>query len=146
MVFKFLTAAALAGSVALLPAQRATADAGDFVGGLIVGGLVGSAIQKNKQKTVQRQQTYRSGIPSTQEGRVIQSSLNYFGFNAGAVDGQLGQRSRNAISSYQAYLGYPITGQLSPFEYNLLTTSYNRAQAGGYTTNQAIANNPEASR
>jgi peptidoglycan hydrolase-like protein with peptidoglycan-binding domain len=146
MVFKFLTATALAGSVALLPAQRATADAGDFVGGLIVGGLVGSAIQKNKQKTVQRQQTYRSGIPSTQEGRVIQSSLNYFGFNAGAVDGQLGQRSRNAISSYQAYLGYPITGQLSPFEYNLLTTSYNRAQAGGYTTNQAIANNPEGVR
>jgi hypothetical protein len=72
--------------------------------------------------------------------------LNYFGFNAGSVDGQLGRQSRSAISRYQAYMGYPATGQLSPFEYDLLTTSYNRAQAGGYQTQQIIATSHDGTR
>ncbi len=144
MFFKYLTAAALATSVAVIPADRVNADAGDFIAGAIIGGIVGSAATKQNQK--KRQRVYRSGIPSTQEGRVIQSSLNYFGFNAGRVDGQLGRQSRAAVSNYQAYMGYPVTGQLTPFEYNLLTTSYNRAQAGGYATTQAISTNPDGVR
>ena len=146
---KRITAAALAASVALTPASQVSADAGDFIAGAIIGGVVGSQVQKNKQRQrtyTTTRRTYRSTIPSTQEGREIQSSLNYFGFNAGTVDGQLGQRSRNAISSYQAYLGYPVTGQLSAYEQNLLITSYNRAQAGGYATNQQIAGNPDGPR
>lgn len=144
MFSKHLTAAALAASVAALPASRGSADAGDFVAGALIGGIVGHAVTKNNQKKKQR--VYRPGIPSTQQGRQIQSSLNYFGFNAGTVDGQLGQRSRNAISSYQVYMGYPATGQLSAFEQDLLVTSYNRAQAGGYQTTQLVAANPDGTR
>lgn len=144
MFSKHLTAAALAVSVAAMPASRATADAGDFIAGALIGGVVGHAVTKNNQKKKQR--VYRSRIPSTQEGRQIQSSLNYFGFNAGRVDGQLGRQSRNAVSSYQAYMGYPATGQLSAFEQDLLVTSYNRAQAGGYQTTQLVAANPEGTR
>lgn len=144
MFSKRLTAAAIAASVAAMPVSRAAADAGDFVAGALIGGIVGHAVTKNNQKKKQR--VYRSGIPSTQQGRQIQSSLNYFGFNAGRVDGQLGQRSRNAIAAYQAYMGYPATGQLSAFEQDLLITSYNRAQAGGYQTTQLIAANPEGTR
>lgn len=144
MLSKRLTAAALAASVAIMPAARATADAGDFIAGALIGGIVGHAATKNAQKKKTR--TYRSRIPSTQEGRQIQASLNYFGFNAGRVDGQLGRQSRTAVANYQAYLGYPATGQLSPFEQNFLVTSYNRAQAGGYQTTQLVAQNPEGAR
>ncbi|MGB7243349.1 MAG: peptidoglycan-binding domain-containing protein [Sulfitobacter sp.] len=149
MISKYITGAVLAASVAVAPADEVAAgDAGSFVAGALIGGLVGSQIQKNRgtRRYTTTRRTYRSRLPSTHEGRQIQSSLNYFGFNAGAVDGQLGRRTRNAVSSYQAYLGYPVTGQLSPYEQNLLITSHNRAQAGGYATNQLIATNPEGTR
>lgn len=147
MFTKIITASVLALSVAVIPAERATADAGDFVAGAIIGGIVGHAATRQNQRKRTTRRTYsRPRIPSTQEGREIQASLNYFGFNAGTVDGQLGQRSRNAVSSYQAYLGYPSTGQLSPFEQNLLISSYNRAQAGGYAVTQQAAANIDGTR
>lgn len=136
-------------SVAFVPTSRASADAGDFVAGAVVGGIAGHLITKNQQqkKAAQQRQTYqRSTIPATQRGAEIQSSLNYFGFNAGAVDGQLGRQSRSAISSYQAYLGYPVTGQLTPFEENLLVSSHMRAQAQGPAAMQLIASNPDGTR
>ena len=130
--------------------NTASADAGDFIGGAIIGGIIGSQIQKNKQTTRKTyRKTYRSTrqrLPATQEGRMIQTSLNYFGFNAGAVDGQLGRRSRSAISSYQAHMGYPVTGQLSEWEKDFLLDSYDRAQAGGAATMQQIAANPQGPR
>ena len=146
MYFKAMTGAVLAASLALVPAEQAEADAGDFIAGAIIGGIVGA--NANKQRTT-RTRTYRQSrprIPSTHEGRQIQASLNYFGFNAGTVDGQLGRRSRQAITAYQGYLGYPMTGYLSPFEKNLLISSYNRAQAGGYNTQQLVANNFDGTR
>ncbi len=156
MFSKTVTASVLALSVAILPAERATADAGDFVAGAIIGGIVGHAATKQNQRKKAATRTQRSvsskpraakpRLPSTQEGREIQASLNYFGFNAGTVDGQLGRRSRNAISSYQAYMGYPVTGALSPFEQNLLISSYNRAQAGGYAVTQQAAANVDGTR
>ncbi|WP_299690875.1 peptidoglycan-binding domain-containing protein [uncultured Tateyamaria sp.] len=151
MISKTITASAVALSLAVIPATKVAADAGDFVAGAIIGGIVGHAATKQNQRKrattrTYTKKTYKPRIPSTQEGRNIQASLNYFGFNAGGVDGQLGRQSRAAISNYQAYMGYPATGQLTPFEQNLLITSYNRAQAGGYTVNQQIAQNPEGTR
>jgi len=58
----------------------------------------------------------------------------------------MGSNTRNAVSQYQAYLGYPVTGHLSEFERNLLTTSYNRAQAGGYAVQQQVASNIDGTR
>lgn len=146
MFSKTITASVLALSLAIVPAERTEADIGDFVGGVAVG-AIGSAIIRNEQRKRQTTRRYtRPRIPSTQEGREIQASLNYFGFNAGTVDGQLGKRSRNAISSYQGYMGYPITGYLTPFEQSLLISSYNRAQVGGYAVSQQIAANPDGTR
>ncbi|MCX7560412.1 peptidoglycan-binding domain-containing protein [Sulfitobacter sp. F26204] len=150
MIFKFFTVALVGTSLAILPAQEAKADAGDFIAGAIIGGIVGA--NANKQRTQKRtyKKSYkkpaRARIPATQEGRNIQASLNYFGFNAGTVDGQLGRKTRDAVSQYQAYLGYPVTGQLSAFEQNLLTSSYNRAQAGGYAVQQQVAATPDGTR
>ncbi|WP_299872117.1 peptidoglycan-binding domain-containing protein [uncultured Sulfitobacter sp.] len=147
MIFRGLTAAVFAVSLAIIPAEQAEADAGDFIAGAIIGGIVGANAKKQRRTTTRStRKTYRSKLPSTQEGRSIQASLNYFGFNAGTVDGQLGRRTRNAVSQYQAYLGYPVTGQLSAFEQNLLISSYNRAQAGGYATQQLVASNIDGTR
>jgi hypothetical protein len=53
----------------------------------------------------------RPSIPSTQQGIQIQTALNYFQFNAGAVDGQIGPGTRRAIERYQAAMGYPVDGR-----------------------------------
>lgn len=148
-MFKAVTGAIVAASLVVIPAERAEADAGDFIAGAIIGGIVGANAKKQRRTTTKRSyrnKSTRSSLPSTQEGKSIQASLNYFGFNAGSVDGQLGRKTRNAVSQYQAYLGYPVTGQLSAFEQNLLLSSYNRAQAGGYAVQQQVAATPDGTR
>ena len=150
MYFKHLAVALVATSMVAIPAERVEADAGDFIAGAIIGGIVGANAKKQRATTrsTNRRTTTkkRSTLPSTQEGKNIQSSLNYFGFDAGSVDGQLGRKTRDAVSQYQAYLGYPVTGKLSTFEHNLLISSYNRAQAGGYAVQQQVAANPDGTR
>lgn len=153
MRIRYCVTAAIAAAILVSPAERAEADAKDFIAGAIVGGVLGHAARSQSQpqrkvyrSTKSAKKTYRPRIPATQEGRQIQTALNYFGFDAGSVDGQLGAKSRQAISAYQAYLGYPVTGQLNVFEQDLLISSYNRAQAGGYATQQRIAANPDGTR
>ena len=147
---KGLSTALVAAALAVSPPTRVAADAGDFVAGAIVGGVVGHALtkesQRKQQAQQQSQQAQRSTIPSTSEGSQIQTSLNYFGFNAGGVDGQLGRRSREAISRYQAYMGYPATGQLTTIEQDILVSSYQRAQLGSYEVNQQMASHPDGAR
>lgn len=148
MTNKSLKSVLIVSVMALAPVQPAMADAGDFIAGALLGAVANQAARNNKQKRT-RTRTVRKArprLPSTQEGREIQSSLNYFGFDAGTVDGQLGRKSKNAISNYQIYLGYAPTGQLSAFERNLLISSYNRAQAGGFATQQLVAGTPDGTR
>lgn len=170
MLSKTILSAAIAAAIALVPATRATADSRDFIAGAIIGGIGGAIInnevRKNKQRQAARQRavtprtyaaqprtyrapakkSYRPSIPATEEGREIQSSLNYFGFNAGPVDGQVGGKTRDAIADYQRYMGYDGTGQLTTFQKHLLTTSYLRAEAGGNQTFQDIASHPDGTR
>ncbi|WP_136637161.1 peptidoglycan-binding domain-containing protein [Pseudooceanicola onchidii] len=118
----------------------------DNLGAAIVGGIIGGAImnsQKPRQKVyVQRKS---SGVSSATraQNREVQTSLNYFGFNAGGADGVLGGRSRAAISQYQAFLGYPATGHLTEYERTFLVSSYNRAQLGGPDVIKAMQRNPQ---
>ncbi|MCB2136113.1 MAG: peptidoglycan-binding protein [Rhodobacteraceae bacterium] len=63
--------------------------------------------------------------------RADQAALNYFGFQAGTPDGYTGQRTRNAIRDFQAYMNYPVTGQLNDWERGNLQSYYHRAQSGG---------------
>ncbi len=143
---RILTSALVSAALIAVPAERATADAGDFIAGAIIGGIVGANVKKKKRTGTTRRTVSRPRLPATQEGRLTQTSLNYFGFNAGTVDGQLGRKSRAAISNYQAHMGYPVTGTLSDYGRNFLFTSYQRAQAGGATTLQQIAQNPQGAR
>lgn len=168
MLSKHLTSAALAASLALVPATRVAADGKDFIAGALLGGVAGAIIQKEVRKKKEQQRvrtrtttprtyaakprsytpkkTYRPSIPATPEGREIQSSLNYFGFDAGSVDGQVGRKTRDAIADYQRYMGYEGTGSLTTFQQHLLTSSYLRAEAGGNRTLQDIAGLPDGTR
>ncbi|MEM1065444.1 MAG: peptidoglycan-binding domain-containing protein [Pseudomonadota bacterium] len=138
------TTLGLVAALAVAPAQRAAADAGDFIGGAIVGGLVGAAIQKNvqTQKQQQRQQvtrTVRPRIAVTEQGMQTQTALNYFGYNAGRVDGQVGPGTRSAIERYQATMGYPINGRaFQPYQYDFLMQAYYWAINGGQAQAQLV--------
>ncbi|RFU12881.1 hypothetical protein DZD18_09800 [Rhodobacteraceae bacterium W635] len=136
MIFKAITAGAFAVALAAFPAEEARADAGDVVGGLIVGGLVGAAIANDRNgrnnSAGNRSTTSYQGIPATQMGRDTQTALNYFGFNAGAVDGQIGSGTRGAIERYQLVMGYPVNGRNYPsYQYDTLMQAYYWAINGG---------------
>ncbi|MFK7744490.1 MAG: peptidoglycan-binding protein [Roseobacter sp.] len=65
-----------------------------------------------------------------QRNRDIQRALNHFGFDAGAVDGQLGRKSRAAMSKYQSYMGETANGQLTQTQRQDLIDAYKRDTAG----------------
>ncbi|EAQ04930.1 hypothetical protein OB2597_06590 [Pseudooceanicola batsensis HTCC2597] len=116
---------------ATIIATTPVAAMADNLGAAIVGGIIGGAIMnaQPKKKVYVRKSTPKYSAARAQN-REVQTSLNYFGFNAGGADGVLGSRSRAAISRYQAYLGFPATGHLSEYERQILVNSYNRAQIG----------------
>lgn len=126
-------------SLAIAPAP---AVANDFLPGLIVGGIIAAGIANGNRGNGGR----RSGIASTQEGKDIQSALNYFGFPAGVVDGQLGRKSHAAIANYQAYMGFQSNGDMTDFEKNFLLTSHQRAQLGGPVISQVLSESYEGNR
>jgi len=57
--------------------------------------------------------------------RALQTALNFFEFDAGAVDGIMGRRSRAAVSAFQALMGYEETGRISRDESRFLLTAFN---------------------
>ncbi|MEX5726922.1 peptidoglycan hydrolase-like protein with peptidoglycan-binding domain [Rhodovulum iodosum] len=144
---KHFTVAALAATLVLTPATRVAADAGDVAAGLFFGAILNEAARNNQRTTTRK--VYRKPAVSSAvraQNRETQTSLNYFGFPAGVVDGVMGRNSRNAISQYQAHMGYPATGQLTQYERDFLITSYHRAIAGGQATSQMIAAHPQGPR
>ncbi|THD75618.1 peptidoglycan-binding protein [Thalassobius vesicularis] len=103
----------------------------DNLGAAIVGGLIGGVIVNEANKNKRRTYTNNANSVTRQQNREVQTSLNYFGFPAGTADGVMGSRSRQAVANYQAFMGYPATGQLTQYERDFLVSSYNRAQIGG---------------
>jgi len=115
------------------PAAQADSNLGAFAVGAAVGALINNQVNKNKQQKT-RTTTQRSSSANSyqrQQNRQVQAALNEFGFPAGAVDGQLGQRSRAAISNYQSYMGYQPTGYLDDFQRQNLIGAKQRLDAGG---------------
>jgi hypothetical protein len=135
MIGRLLTTGCVAAALALSPAERAEADAGEFIGGAIIGGIIGYAAGQNQgqQRTTTGTRVVRPGIPATQQGRETQTALNYFGYDAGAVDGQIGAGTRSAIERYQASMGYPVNGrEFASYQFDFLMDGYYWAtQQGG---------------
>ena len=93
--------------------------------------------RKSRRERPQSNRTYRSGIPSTSQGAQTQTALNYFGYNAGRVDGQVGRGTRSAIERYQASMGYPVNGyDFQPYQSDFLMQAYYWATSGGQSATQ----------
>lgn len=73
----------------------------------------------------------------------VQTALNYFTFDAGPVDGLMGQKTQGAIKEYQAYLDYPVTGTLAEAEAQFLMAAYQGAQANSAQAQQVAATHPD---
>ena len=152
MITKQIATGAILCGLAFTPPQQAVADGGDFALG-VAAGVIGSAVvrdikKKNQAKATTTKSSSGSGISSAQreQNRQIQTALNYFAFPVGAPDGVLGRQSRSGISDYQAFLGYPVTGQLTEYERDFLLDAYYRAQSGGVATQQAVLADPLGAR
>jgi peptidoglycan hydrolase-like protein with peptidoglycan-binding domain len=151
MKVKAIATTALMASVALTPlsplSTQARADGKDFIAGAIIGGIIGSAVtnENNKKKSVQSTKTVTKSTKPTmsaeqrEANKEVQTALNYFGYPVGTPDGAIGPKSRAAIKDYQAFIGYPATGELSEHERTILVTSYHRALAGGPVIASAVA-------
>jgi peptidoglycan hydrolase-like protein with peptidoglycan-binding domain len=127
MIAKVLTSVSLVAALALVPAKRVEADAAELIGGALIGGIIGYAAGQNSQRSTRSTTTrvVRPGIPSTQQGRETQTALNYFGYNAGTIDGQVGPGTRAAIERYQASMGYPVNGrEFASYQFDFLMDAY----------------------
>ncbi|MEO1362850.1 MAG: peptidoglycan-binding domain-containing protein, partial [Pseudomonadota bacterium] len=137
-------------AVSLLAVPPAVAQSGD--------GPVKRRLQDKIQSEVQRQsgqaraqierqiQQQIAARPSPAEmAKVgqVQTALNYFTFDAGPVDGLMGQQTRSAIEEYQAYLDYPVTGQLAEDEAQFLMKAYQGAQTNSGEAQQVAATHPD---
>ena len=139
---KILTATTMA--AALLGAQVETASADAFVGGL-VGGFLGATLGSQAQRP---RSSGGGGVSSAarQLARDVQAALNHFYFDAGVPDGVLGRQSRAAISQYQAYMGFGVSGELAEFERQVLITAWQRSQLGGAQVIQVTQNHQDGLR
>ncbi len=55
---------------------------------------------------------YENRDPRSSATKAVQSALARRGYYRGPIDGALGPETRNAIRSFQAHQGLPITGQM----------------------------------
>ena len=153
MSHRIALSGALSIAIALTSATRPAeaGDAGAFIGGVAAGVLGTLAVQHAREPQRSTQRHYvapRAQVSSYQRdsNRAVQTSLNYFGFPAGTPDGVMGANSRAAVAQYQAFIGDPATGVLTDYERAFLTSSYDRAIAGGVATSQTIATQGQGTR
>ncbi len=133
-------ATALAAVLTFGNAAEAMAGGGDFVGGLIVGGVIGTIIghEAGKSRPAPRRVHRPTYDPVVVEyWRTVQSALNEIGIPVGRPDGVPGNKTRRGVRSFQASIGVEPSGQLSQDQYNELMRQANTALAmGGGTVNQ----------
>src|SRR5699024_2810441 len=99
-----------------------------------------------REREVHRPAAPRIDPYEREQARSVQIALNYFGFDAGAPDGIKGRRTRAAIREYQAFMGFPVTGNLAEYGGSFLVSSHARALAGGPQTIQIVAAQGTGSR
>ena len=153
MKIKYLASGAAIVALSISPLspmpQPARADSGDVVAGLIIGGIIGGAIasenaKKKKTGGKTKAKSSKSKAPAISaeqkaENVEVQQALNHFGWNVGTADGALGAKSKAAVKEYQAFMGYPVTGDLTGQERSVLVTAYHRAQTGGSVISEIVS-------
>lgn len=142
MIAKKLGLSLISASLLVVPVQRVQAgDVGAAVGGMLLGGIIVNEVHKNKQRqraassaraqTPARSRAYVSSA-QREQNRQIQTALNYFGYNVGAVDGSIGRNTRAGVARYQGEMGYNSDGYLDDYERDFLINSHQRALASAH--------------
>ncbi|MEP2031156.1 MAG: peptidoglycan-binding domain-containing protein [Paracoccaceae bacterium] len=139
-------------SLGIVQAQPVRAGKSEAAAVAIIGGILGAAIISNNNKKKreaarqeeaaraqqqQQQQRRAQAAPrrprisqaQLQQNRQTQDALNYFGYNAGTVDGLIGKNSRAAMRRYETAMEFPVNGELNVAERNFLLESQQRAVA-----------------
>ena len=114
-----------------------TAMANDLVKGLAAAAgaaaIYCGATGNCRKKTTARTTTRRAPQPwsaARQQRASVQSALNDFGYPVGSADGVYGSKTRAGVSNYQAAMGFPVTGNLSPYEQQALLGAHNSYKTG----------------
>lgn len=133
-------ATALAAVLSFGSAAEAVAGGGDFVGGMIVGGVIGTILghEAGKSRPAPRRVHRPTYDPAVVEyWRTVQSALNEIGIPVGRPDGVPGGKTRRGVRVFQASIGVEPSGQLAQDQYNELMRQANVALGmGGGTVNQ----------
>lgn len=138
-LLKGAAATSLAALLSFGSAGNSVAGGGDFVGGMIAGGILGAIITNGTAHARPARRVSRPTYdPAVVEyWRTVQSALNEIGIPVGRPDGVPGSKTRRGVSSFQASIGVEPTGQLTQVQYNELMRQANAALAmGGGTINQ----------
>ena len=136
---------ALTAAGATLPMNRAAANG--HAGAAILGAIIGGALVAGANNNRRNNNTHSTASSAQRtENRAVQTALNYFDFPAGTPDGVFGRRTRTAVSSYQAFMNFPVTGELTQYQKDFLLNSHQRAELGGAETSRIILTDPNGSR
>jgi hypothetical protein len=91
--------------------------------------ILGNTEKNNRQN---RETNYvEKRVKGTEYNRFIQRSLNYFGFNAGTIDGIMGPKTKNAILEFKKYADMELTNSLSKQEAKVLYECRKSSQSSG---------------
>lgn len=146
MLKKIGLTASIIGALSLAPARPALADdLGKALAIGVIGAIIAGAANdqaKAKQKSAPRQSAPQRSPAEVQAAKDLQAALNHFGFDAGAVDGQPGRKTKSAVASYQGTLGHPQTGDITDVERQLLLDSMARERLNPAEAMQLAAANP----
>lgn len=144
-MFKTTRLAAPLAALALAISPAPAVAQAEALFGAVVGAMIGAATQ---QPRVVVRPSGTSGASSAQReaNRLMQTHLNYFGFNAGVADGVVGNNTRIAISGFQAYIGMAADGTITQLQRDILSVAHARATAPDATTQRLISRSPDGVR
>lgn len=80
-----------------------------------------------------------TGAVTTADIQLVQRRLNAMGYQAGAIDGIQGGRTRTALKAWQADIGLPATGEVTPQVVQRITEARTAPADLGPATAQAAA-------
>ena len=129
--------AMLTAAVALaftFPAQQAVADAKDAIiglgAGLAIGCIASGKCGNNNRGTKSVKRAPQPWSAERQQRAAVQSALNDFGYPVGSADGVYGRNTRTGMSNFQASMGFPPTGNLTPYEQQILLGAHHSYTSG----------------
>lgn len=99
-------------------------------------GAFAAANETSASVTSSSSQSYTASVPNdNSQVSQIQQALNAQGYNVGAVDGQMGPKTKSALKQFQQAKGLQASGKLDPQTVAMLTTNTGSSTPSSTTSN-----------